>query len=353
MHVSIRLSCLFGCLLLFGTAAQAERYTIPLLVSPTTAEAPQGVVRILNATDESGTVEIYAISDAGTRTGPATFTLNASAAAQFAATDLQSGNAALGLTGGIGTEVGDARLEIETDLSIVPQAFVRAADGTLSAMHDTVRSASAGGSDQYIYEVPIFNPSSDVTQVSRLRLINPGDAEAAVTISGRDDSGAAATGGDVTLALAAGGAQTILAQQLEAGAAGLTGRLGAGVGKWRLTVASDRPLQVINIVAAAAGYWNNLSTTAAPGAAPADLESLNERFLGNAVVYVSRRDRYTLRAQTGERFTETAEIDGITTTSMGTYSYARIGRDAGRLTLRYDDGEECASNLYFLSLIHI
>ena len=140
------------------------------------------MVRILNGTVESGTVEIYAIDDAGTRSGPATFTLNASAAVQFTATDLQSGNAALGLTGGIGTGVGDARLQIETDLAIVPLAFVRAADGTLSAMHDTVRGASVGGSDGYTYEVPIFNPASDATQVSRLRLINPGDAAAAVTI---------------------------------------------------------------------------------------------------------------------------------------------------------------------------
>ena len=347
MHVSIRLTCLFGCLLLHGMAVQAERYTIPLLVSPTTTGAPVGVVRILNGTDESGTVEIYAIGNAGTRTGPATFTLNASAAAQFTTSDLQSGNASLGLTGGIGTEVGDARLEIETDLSIVPLAFVRAADGTLSAMHDTVRRASADGSDGYTYEVPVFNPSSDVTQVSRLRLINPGDAAAAVTISGRDDSGAAATDGDVTLTLAVGGAQTLTAQQLEAGDAAITGRLGAGTGRWRLTVTSDHPLQVINIVAAAAGYWNNLSTTAAPGAAPADLESLDARFLGNAVVFVSRTELYTLNAQSGERFTETAEIDGVTTTSLGSYDYARTGPDEGRLTLRYDDGDECTSSLYF------
>ena len=347
LHASIRSICLFACLLLYGMAVQAERYTIPLLVSAPATGAPQGVVRILNATDESGTVEIYAIGNAGTRSGPATFTLDASAAVQFTAADLQSGNAALGLTGGIGTEVGDARLEIETDLSIVPLAFVRAADGTLSAMHDTVRGASVGGPGRYAYEVPIFNPASDVTQVSRLRLINPGDVQAAVTISGRDDSGAAATGGDVTLTLAAGGAQTLTAQQLEAGDAAIAGQLGAGTGKWRLTVSSDQPLQVVNIVAATAGYWNNLSTTAVPGAAPADLETLNERFLGNTVVYVSRTERYTLNAQTGERFSETAEIDGVTATSMGSYDYVGIGPDAGRLSLIYDDGHACASILYF------
>ena len=242
-------------------AAVAERYTVPLLVPADTAGGPQGVLRILNATDESGTVEVYAFDDAGARSGPATFTLNASSAVEFTAADLASGNAALGLTGSIGTELGDARLEIETELQIVPMAFVRAADGTLSAMHDTVRAAE-DGAGQHRYEVPVFNPSTDVLQVSRLRLINRGGAEASVTIRALDDGGAAATGGDVTLTLAAGGAETLTALQLEAGDAAVTGRLGAGTGKWRLTVTADQPLQVVNIVASSAGYWNNLSTTA-------------------------------------------------------------------------------------------
>ena len=34
----------------------------------------------------------------------------------------------------------------------------------------------------YTYDVPVFNPSSEVTQVSRLRLINSGDTAATVTI---------------------------------------------------------------------------------------------------------------------------------------------------------------------------
>ena len=214
-------------------------------------------------------------------------------------------------------------------------------------MHDTVRGAAADGAAGYTYDVPIFNPSSDVTQVSRLRLINPGDASASVTIEGRDDSSAAATGGDVTLTLAAGGAQTLTAQQMEAGDTAITGRLGAGTGKWRLTVSSDQPLQVVNIVAASAGYWNNLSTTAVPGAAPADHAAFNERFVGIDVVYLSGSNRYTLNVQTGERFTETAEIDGVSTIYMGSYGYAGIGPDAGRLTLTYDDGDVCAANLYF------
>ena len=167
---------------------------MPLLLPVTTADAPQGVLRILNGTAESGTVSIHAIDDAGARSGPATFTLNGSAAVEFTAMDLRSGNATLGLSGGIGTDVGHARLEIETDLQIVPLAFVRAAAGALSAMHDSVRVTPSDGSGQYRYEVPVFNPSTEMTQVSRLRLINPGDSAAAITISARDDSGAEAIG---------------------------------------------------------------------------------------------------------------------------------------------------------------
>ena len=147
MKSSIFRRLVLAGLLFFALATQAERYTVPLLVPAGTSSEPQGVLRILNGTDESGTVEIYAIDDAGTRVGPATFTLNASAAVQFTATDLQSGNATLGLTGGIGTDVGDARLEIETELSIVPLAFVRAADGDAErdARHGTWRGGRWGG----------------------------------------------------------------------------------------------------------------------------------------------------------------------------------------------------------------
>ena len=336
-------------LLLWSFGALAEHYTVPLLVPAGTTGEPQGVVRILNATDESGDVEIYAIGDDGTRSGPATFTLSASAAVEFTATDLASGNATLGLTGGIGTEVGDARLQIETDLDIVPLAFVRAVDGTLSAIHDTVRGAASDGLSGYTYNVPVFNPSTEMTQVSRLRLINPGDAAAAVTIGGRDDSAAEAVMGDVTLALAAGGAKTLTAQQLEAGDTDLTGQLGAGTGKWRLTVSSDQPLEVVNIVASTAGYWNNLSTTAVAGAAPGNQAGFNERFVGNSVIYETSGARSTLEAADGNLFTDTVEADGVTETYMGSYSYRAIGPDAGLLTLDYDDGDACRANLYFSS----
>ena len=350
-------------LLCLSAAAQAERYTIPWFVPAGAGGAPQGVLRILNVTDETGAVEIYAIGDAGMRSGPASFTLNASAAVEFTATDLASGNAMLGLTGGIGAEVGDARLEIVTDLDIVPLAYVRAADGTLSAMHDTVRAAAVDGSGVHRYEVPLFNPASDAVQQSRLRLINPGDAAASVTIGARDDAGAAATGGTVELTLAPGASRMLTAQQLEAGDPGLTGRLGAGVGKWRLNVSSDRPIQVVNAVMSISGHMNNLSTTAVAGPAPVDHDAFNERFLGSAIEFrtdsrevtiapgevVIAPGEVTFAPGPGDTFTVTAQSRGVTTTRTGRYGYAALGPDAGRMAVSYDDGSECAANLYFAS----
>ena len=229
----------------------------------------------------------------------------------------------------------------------MPLAFVRAPDGTLSAMHDTVRGETIVESGQFRYEVPVFNPSIEVTRESRLRLINPGDAAATVTIGGIDDSGSESIGGEVALTLVAGGAKTLTSRQLEAGDTDFTGRLGAGTGTWRLTVSSDQPLQVVNIAASTTGYWNNLSTTAIPGEAPADQAGLNERFVGNSVTYQSSSGHFTHEAQDNDRFAETTQADGFTVTYTGTYGYTAIGPDAGRLTLDYDDDDACQSNLYF------
>ena len=333
-------------LLMTSLAAHAERYTVPLFLAPGTSGDPQGVLRIVNDTGEAATVQVFAIADDGTRAGPATIALGASAAVQFDATELRSANAAKGLSGGLGSFPGDVRLSIDSDAPIVPLAFARASDGTLSAMHDTVRPALAEG-EPYRYEIPVFNRSTEA-QASRLRLINPGDTSAAVTIGGRDDSGALASGGAVTLALPAGGARTLTAQQLEAGGTGLTGRLGTGTGKWRLTVESDRPLQVVNVAVSAAGSWDNLSTVPA-GAAPADALAFAGRFGGQGVVFESRSFTATAEFFADGRFAETLEYFTFVWQAGGSYDYVSTGPHAGRVTTERDDGDACAVDMYFAS----
>ena len=345
MKFRISFAAVLAALFLALSTAYAEQYAIPLFLAPGTSGDPQGVLRLVNEAAVAATVEIHAIADDGTRSGPATVALGASVATEFDATELRFANAAKGLSGGLGSISGDVRLTIDSDAPIVPLAFVRASDGTLSAMHDTVRPALAAGAP-YRYEIPVFNPSTEATQASRLRLINPGDAEAAVTIGGRDDGGAAASGGVVTLAVPAGGARTLTAQQLEAGGAGVTGRLGAGSGKWRLTVESDRPLRVVNIAVSAAGSWNNLSTTAA-GTAPVDELGFAERFAGERVVFESRSFTATTEFFADGRFAETLEYFGFVWQAGGRYDYVSRGPDAGRVTTERDDDDDCGVDMYF------
>ena len=329
-------------------AALAEQYGLPLFVSET-AQGQRGVLRVQSLLDESGTVEVYAIDDSGVRTGPATFTLDAMAAAEFDAADLVSGNAGKGLSGGLGGLSGDVRLEIDTELQVELLAHLRSSDGTHAVLHDEVRAEALADGAGHRYRVPTFNPAHNMAQLSKLRLINPGDGAAMVTVEGRDDTGAGAAGGSVQLTLAAGGATTLTAQQLEAGDDGLTGLLGAGSGQWRLLVASDRLIRVVNLVTSSTGELGNLSTTGLKGVAPADHAAFNARFGDLAINAETRGLRFRFTFTAGDGFTEVADSGGIRDTSMGSYAYERTGKDSGRLTLAHDDGDRCAWNLYFSS----
>ena len=332
-------------------AANAERYTIPLLVPPGATGDPQGTVRILNDAQESATVTIYAIDDAGVRTGPATLLLDPLVAVELSATELESGDSAKGLSSGLGRLSGEVRLVIDSDVPVVPSTYVRNADGTLSAMNATVLEAISPGRDAYHYDVPVFHPASNATQPSRLRLINPGEAPVQVTIAARDDTGAAATGGTAELTLPAGGARTLSAQQLEAGdPARFTGRLGAGVGNWRLSVTSDRPLLTIHVTeASGTGRWSNLSTTAVSGWAPESATSFEARFLQRAILFRDGQERVEWRVVAENRLSVTEMEDGVEGVVEAAFRYERIGRDAGRLSFQPDGGAHCEMRVYFES----
>ena len=119
-------------------------------------------------------------------------------------------------------------------------------------MHDTVPVRDGA------YDVAIFNPGSNPNQVSRLRLINPGDAAAEVVVAGIDDAGASA-GTSVMFEIPAGESLTLTASDLETGA-GVDGALGDGTGKWRLQVTSNVPIQAMSLLSSPTGHLTNLST---------------------------------------------------------------------------------------------
>ena len=123
-------------------------------------------------------------------------------------------------------------------------------------MHDVVPRVGSR------HHVPIFNPGRNTNQVSQLRLINAGERAARVEIGGVDDTGRS-TGDQVETSIPAGGVRTLTAAELESGVANLKGSLGAGVGKWRLVVESDRKITVMSLLASPTGHLTNLSTAPA------------------------------------------------------------------------------------------
>ena len=217
----------------------------------------RGLLRLVNHTRAAGEVRIEAFDDAGVQAPAVTVAVGAGEAVELTSAELEGGNAAKGLTGGIGAGEGDWWLRLNTGLEVEVLAYVQAQDGLVSSVHDVV--PRVGG----VHRVRVFNPASETSQTSRLRLVNPGVKPAEVRIEGIDDAGAASPGA-VTLTLGAGAARTLGAAQLESGA-GVSGGLGDGAGRWRLMVSADAPIEVMSPLTSPTGHLTNLST--APGTA--------------------------------------------------------------------------------------
>ena len=236
---------------LAGAVASAQtihRHALPFL-TPGSNLAQQGVVRIVNESSRAGTVEIHAIDDTGERFGPVTLEVGASQSRQFNSRDLEDGNAAKGLSGGIGDGEGNWRLQLETALDIHALAYLRTPDGFLTEMHSVVPQ----GEDER-YHVLFFNPASNRTLASRLRIVNPHPERVAFTIRAIDADGMQGLE-PVRFAIPAQAVRTFTSSQLEA-------RLGDGEGKWRLYVSASRPVWVMNLMVTRSGHITNLSLPA-------------------------------------------------------------------------------------------
>ena len=216
----------------------------------------EGLVRIVNPSAQAGEVRIVAIDDAGRRSMPVTLGIGAGASAQFTSRDLEWGNAALGLSGSTGPGTGDWRLEIASDLDVEVLPYVRTTDGTLSAMADVAPVADN------VHRVALFNPANSPDAASRLRLTNRGAQALRASITGIDDTGAS-PGSTVSVEIAADESVLLTAAELESGGAGLLGALGDGEGQWRLDIASDGDLAVMNLVETSDGRLTNLSNATA------------------------------------------------------------------------------------------
>ena len=229
----------------------ARRHRAPLF--PAARGMRQGFVRVINRSTLSGEVTIEAVDDEGNRSGPARLEMPPLQTVHFNSNDLEAGNAAKGLSGGVGIGEGDWRLELTSTLDLRVLSYVRTEDGFLTSMHDLAPLATDGS-----HRVVFFNPGSNTRQVSKLRLINNGDRAASATITGVDDDGV--DSGTVSVTVPAASALTFAAAELEAGGGHLSGSLGDGAGKWRLRVSSNVPLAVMSLLESPTSHLANVST---------------------------------------------------------------------------------------------
>ena len=228
---------------------------VPLMISASDSRR-HGLVRIINESDESGAVRIFAFDDGGTAAEGIEIQLGANQAFHLNAGDLENGNADKGINTGIGSPgQGDWRLEVETALNVRVLAFVyTTTDGFLTDMHDLLPRDAEGR-----LAAKMFNPlGQDDRQVSKLRLVNTGANAENVRIAGVDDQGNAA--GPVAMTLAAGESRTLSAQDLENGAEGLTGTLDDGAGKWRLLITAGQSVVGMSLLESPTGHLTNIST---------------------------------------------------------------------------------------------
>lgn len=215
----------------------------------------QSFVRILNLTTQSGTVTVTGYDDAGNEGGTMTFTLAANDAQQLNSADIEAGNTGKGLTGALGEGDGNWRLVVSSDLEMDVMSIIRLPGGYLSNM-----SAIAPGEGN-TRELTLVEPADESSRESSLRVMNTSGNVATVTISATDDDGAPAPGGDVTLTLSPNQSQQLSIADLESGNAseGISGMLGDGNGRWRMTVTSTDTLEVMSFVETTDNLLANIS----------------------------------------------------------------------------------------------
>ena len=204
----------------------------------------QSFARIVNPSDQDGEVSVTAVDVQGRRFGPVTLPVGPREAVHFNSDDLEFGNAAKGMSPGVGVGEGDWRLELRSSLPVDVFAYMRAADGVVTGM-------TALAPEKYAqHRIAMFNPGSNGNQASSLRVINTAGKEARVLIEGVDDRG---TSNSVPLTVPAGGTREFTAAALEEDG------LGDGAGKWRITATSYDGVLIVNVLDSPAGQRANLS----------------------------------------------------------------------------------------------
>jgi hypothetical protein len=234
-----------------------------VVANPASNKNQQTFVRFVNPSAESVDVELYGIDDSGiaSKSPPVSFTLAAGESKQMTAQDLENGNTNKGLASSMCNGAGKWQITARSSKAIQIMGLIRTPDGFLTGLTDVV-PVESGSNIVYF-----ANAASNSQQQTFLRIVNNSASAGTVTITAIDNLGVAASQ-SVSFELAANGSKQMTAQDLENGntAKGLTGKLGDGTGKWRLTIASSLDLSAQSLIRTPDGFLTNLSALVTPNA---------------------------------------------------------------------------------------
>ena len=201
--------------------------------------SPQGFYSFENAEDYARTADILLLSDSGRLLRRAKIRVPGGQLTHINSRDILEGNPGKGITSTVIAQPreGEAAWAFVTaPAHMWIRAYVRTPGGFVSGMSDTLEEyISEGG--YAVEHATFFNPGSNQSIVSVLRILNAIGRPRTAVITGTDALGFRS--GQVRCRIGANQALMLSARALEEGPRGCTGRFGDGAGKWRLFVRPD------------------------------------------------------------------------------------------------------------------
>ena len=226
-------------------------YELPFVISGSDMYMRHSIARIANRGGRAVDIVVQAFDDEGMSSEPVTLTVGANQVVQCSSDDLEMGNPACGLSGGVGTGTGHWWLRLTSTLPLDVLSYVGTDDGLMTSMHDI--APFRGGQRAVMY-------LDEGSASSMLRVVNPTNGMAHVRLEGVDDMGYT-PGSAVEFSVPPMAARMFSSQALEEGGDGLMGALGDGMGTWRLHVSSNRRVLVVSLSETSAGHITNLTAT--------------------------------------------------------------------------------------------